>query len=87
MLTNLLTRRSGERTTQDSTGQDGETAKVLLRHTSADSRLRDRKGTERLRAQCPAPEVTVAARRIRPNGARSTAVRWQLLPEDPVTEY
>jgi hypothetical protein len=36
-----------EQTRQGSTGRDRETAKLLLRHTTADSRLRGRKGSQR----------------------------------------
>jgi hypothetical protein len=35
---------------QGGTGRERETAKLPLRHTTADSRLRDRKGLQRLRA-------------------------------------
>jgi hypothetical protein len=39
-----------EQTRQDSTGRDRETGKLLLRHTTADSRLRGEKDPQRLRA-------------------------------------
>src|SRR5215204_1099041 len=39
-----------EQTRQGRTGRDRETAKLLLRHTTADSRLPGRKGSQRLRA-------------------------------------
>jgi hypothetical protein len=39
-----------EQTTQGGTGWERKTAKRLLRHTTADSRLRGAKGRERLRA-------------------------------------
>src|SRR5215208_1041357 len=39
-----------EQTRQGSTDRDRETAKLLLRHTTADPRLRGRKGSQRLRA-------------------------------------
>jgi hypothetical protein len=41
-----------EQTRQGGTGPDRETRKLLLRHTTADSRLRDEKALERLRAWC-----------------------------------
>jgi hypothetical protein len=39
-----------EQTRQAGTGRDRETAKLLLRHTTADLRLRDEKTLKRLRA-------------------------------------
>src|SRR4029453_15844154 len=42
-----------EQAGQGGTGRDREAAKLLLRHTTADPRLRGRKGSQRLRAQCP----------------------------------
>jgi len=39
-----------EQTRQAGTGRDRETAKLLLRHTTADVRLRDEKTLKRLRA-------------------------------------
>ena len=43
-----------EQTRQGSTGRDRETGKLLLRHTTADSRLRGEKDPQRLRAWYPA---------------------------------
>jgi hypothetical protein len=50
MLTDLLTKPIREQPRQAGTGRDRETAKLLLRHTPADSRLCGEKGMERLRA-------------------------------------
>jgi hypothetical protein len=53
MLTDLLTRLAAsrrDRPLRDGAGRDGETAKLLLRHTTVDMRQRGEKTLERLRA-------------------------------------
>jgi hypothetical protein len=49
MLTDLLNETIREQTRPGGTGQDRETAKLLLRHPTVDLRLRDEKGMQRLR--------------------------------------
>jgi hypothetical protein len=46
----LAHERIHEQTRQGSTGRDKETAKLLLRHTTVDPRLREEKALQRLRA-------------------------------------
>ena len=50
MLTQLLTRPSASRRDRAARAWYGDTATLLLRHTTGHERLRDEKGMERLRA-------------------------------------
>ena len=73
MTSNRLAHESiREQKRQGSTSRDRETAKHLLRVTTADLWLRDEKGLERLRAYCPALRRAMAARLVGRCSARST---------------
>jgi hypothetical protein len=68
-----------ERTRQGSTGRDRGTAKLLLRHTTADSRLRGRKGSQRLRAWCPIcrePSGALATMSAHPRTGLTVSSSW-----------